>query len=135
MEKQLIIHCVGFEGLTITVSSIDRSMPMTPDVLQVTTPLGNIEYTARKLPVTYDTADLNRNIAIFDSAGKAIYQWRLHATAQPSVAGDRQPQSQLADDSERQRRSPSISASPSDRTAETPLNSRSSIALDEPNDP
>ncbi len=135
MEKQLVIHCVGFEGLTITVSGVDLSKPMTPDVLRVTTLLGSIESTVRELPVTYDTADFDRNLAIFDSSGKAIYQWRLHAAAQPSVAGHRQPQSQLAENLERHRRSPSISTPPPYRTAETPLNPRSSKALDEIYDP
>ena len=132
MEAELIIHCLGLEGLTVTVFGADHSIPLTTDVLRVTTFLGSIEYTVAQLPVTYNTADLHGNLTISDSSGKALYRWRLHSTAQPSAAGHWQSKSLLTNSSGSETRSPSISAPPSSRTAETPLTSRSNKALDEP---
>lgn len=85
MDSRLIIHCIGLEGLTITVSGADHSIPMTTDVLRVTTPLESVEYTISRLPVTYNTADLNGTLTISDNLGKALYRWRSHATVQPST--------------------------------------------------
>ena len=64
MENKLVIHCVGLEGLTITVLGADHSIPMTPDVLRVTTLLGSIKYTLPRLPITYDLPDLDGNLNI-----------------------------------------------------------------------
>ena len=131
MENKLVIHCVGLEGLTITVLGADHSIPMTPDVLRVTTLLGSIKYTLPQLPITYDLADLNGNLNISDGSGKALYHWRLHATAQPLAAEHRQPGTQPTHHLESARRSPSNPAPPSYRTTETPPTLRSSKALNQ----
>ena len=132
MEAELIIHCLGLEGLTVTVFGADHSIPLTTDVLRVTTFLGSIEYTIPQLPLTYNTADLHGNLTISDGSGKALYRWRLHSTAQPSAAGLCQFRSVLTNSLGIETRSPSISAPPWYRTAETTLTSRSNKALDEP---
>ena len=134
MDTKLVIHCVGLEGLTITVSGADHSILIITDVLRVTTLLGIVEYTIPQLPVTYNTADLNGNLTISDNSGKALYRWRSHVTAQPPPAEPRQPGSQPTCNRERERHLPIISAPPSYRTAETPPNLRSSRALNELND-
>lgn len=131
MDNKLVIHCVGLEGLTITVSGADHSIPTITDVLRVTTLLGSIEYTIPQLPITYNVADLNGNLIISDKSGKALYRWRLHATAPPPQAEPQQPGTQSAYNHERERHTPSISAPPSYRAAATPPNSRFSRALNE----
>ena len=131
MKSKLVIHCVGLEGLTITVLGADHSIPMTPDVLRATTLLGSIEYTLPQLPITYDLADLNWNLNISDGSGKALYHWRLHATAQPLAAEHRQPKTQPTHHLESARRSPSDSAPPSQRTTETLPTLRTSKALNQ----
>lgn len=133
MDTKLIIQCIGLEGLTITVSGADHSIPITTDVLRVTTLLGSVEYTIPQLPVTYNTADLNGNLTISDSTGKALYRWRSHATVQPSTPESGQPGSQSNYNHDGERHTPPMSAPPSYRTAETPLTSRSGRALDEVN--
>lgn len=129
MDTKLVIHCVGLEGLTITVSGADHSIPLTTEVLRVTTLLGSVEYTVPQLLVTYDTTNLNGNLTISDTSGKALYRWRSHAAAQPLPTEPRQSGSQPTSNHEWERHSPSISAPPSYRTAETPLTSRCNIAL------
>lgn len=129
MDTKLVIHCVGLEGLTITVSGADHSLPLTTEVLRVITLLGSVEYTVPQLPVTYDTTNLNGNLTISDTSGKALYRWRSHAAAQPPPTEPRQSGSQPTSNHEWERHSPSISAPPSYRTAETPLTSRCSTAL------
>ena len=131
MDTRLIIHCVGLEGLTITVSGADHSIPMTTDVLRVTTLLGSVEYSPSQLPVTYNMADLNGNLTISDNSGKALYRWRSHATVQPSTPEPGRRGSQSTENPNRERQTPSMSAPPSYRTAETPLTSRSDRALNE----
>ena len=131
MENKLVIHCVGLEGLTITVFDADHSIPMTTDVLRVTTLLGSIEYTLPQLPVTYHLADLNGNLNISDGSGKALYRWRLHATPQSLAAEHRQPENQPIHHLESVRRSPSESAPASYRTTETPPTLRSSKVLNQ----
>lgn len=133
MATELVIHCVGLEGLTITVSGADHSIPIITDVLRVTTLLGSVEYTIPQLPVTYNTADLNGNLTISDESGKTLYRWRSHAIAQPPSAEQQQPRSEPTYNHERQKHPPCISAPPSYRTAGTPPNLRSSGALNELN--
>lgn len=133
MATELVIHCVGLEGLTITVSGADHSIPIITDVLRVTTLLGSVEYTIPQLPVTYNTADLNGNLTIPDGSGKTLYRWRSHAIAQPPSAEHQQPRSEPTYNHERQKHPPCISAPPSYRTAGTPPNLRSSGALNELN--
>ncbi|CAD6581277.1 MAG: hypothetical protein ASARMPRED_000568 [Alectoria sarmentosa] len=129
MDTKLVIHCVGLEGLTITVSGADHSIPLTTEVLRVITLLGSVEYTVPQLPITYDTTKLNGNLTISDTSGKALYRWRSHAAAQPPPTEPRQSGSQPTSNHEWERHSPSISAPPSYRTAETTLTSRCSTAL------
>ena len=134
MEAELIIQCLGLEGLTVTVFGADHSIPLTTDVLRVTTFLGgSIEYTIAQLPVTYKTADLYGNLTISDSSGKTLYRWRLHSTVQPPAVGHSQSRGQLTDSVGSEGRSSSISAPPSYRTAEIPLTSCSTGASDEQN--
>lgn len=132
MEGELVIHCIGLEGLTITVAGADHSIPLTTDVLRVTTLLGSVEYTVPQLPATYDLADLKGNLTISDGSGKALYRWRLHAIPQLSAAEHQQPGDQPVHNAERERHSSSTLAPPSYRTAETQPTSRSSETLIEP---
>ena len=129
MNTELTIHCVGLEGLTITAFGADHSIPLTADVIRVTTLLGSTEYTIHRLPVTYNLSDLNGNLSISDISGKALYRWRLHPPVPSSVAGHEQSRSQPTDDTQGDRRSPSLSAPPSYRTAETPPTTGSIRAL------
>lgn len=131
MDAKLIIHCIGLEGLTITVSGADHSIPMTTDVLRVATLLGSVEYNTLQLPVTYNTADLNGNLIISDVSGKALYRWKSHATVQPSGSQSGQRGSQSGDNPDKEGHSLSVSAPPTYRTAETPLRSRGARALNE----
>lgn len=129
MENKLVIHCIGLEGLTVTVFGADHSMPIYTNVLRVTTLLGSADYTIPQLPATYDLADLNGNLTISDSSGEALYQWRLHTTAQPSVAKHQQLESQPTYHLQRHMRSPSLSAPPSHCAAVTPPIASSGKAL------
>lgn len=131
MDAKLIIHCVGLEGLTITVSGADHSIPITTDVLRVTTLRGSVEYTILQLPITYNMADLNGNLTISDNSGKALYRWRSHTTVRPSTPESGQRGSQTTENPNPERHTPSMSAPPSYRTAGTPLTSRSDRALNE----
>ena len=134
MAAQLIIHCLGLEGLTITVFGADHSIPLTTDVIRVTTILGpSIEYTIPQLPVAYNTTDLHGNLTISDSLGKTLYRLRVHSITQPPAVRHPQPTSQIADSLGSERRSLSTSTPPSHRTAETPLTSRSRKASNEQN--
>ena len=130
METMLVIHCIGLEGLTITISGADHSIPLTTDVFRVTTLLGCDEYTLPQLPVSYDLADLNGNLTISDSSGRTLYRWRLHSNPQSSVAEHPQARRQPTYHLDRERRSPFFSAPPSYRTAETPPPGRCSNKLD-----
>lgn len=126
MEDKLVIHCIGLEGLTVTVFGADHGIPIHTDVLRVTTLLGSTDYTISQLPATYDLTDLNGNLTLSDSSGKALYRWRLHATAQPSVAEHQQRESLPTHHLQRHRPSPSLSAPPSYYAAETlPISSYS----------
>lgn len=118
MDTTLAIQCVGLEGITITVSGTNHSLPIITNVLRV----------------TYNTADLKGNLTISDDSGRPLYRWKSEATAQPPPAEPQQPGSQRTCNRERERHSPSVSAPPSYRTAETPLNSRSSRASNELDD-
>ena len=131
MDTKLIIHCIGLEGLTITVSDADHSIPMTTDVLRVTTLLGSVEYNMLQLPVTYNTADLNGNLMISDVSGKALYRWKSQARVQPLTSNSGQRGSRSGDNPDEESHTPSVSASPSYRTAEAPVRSRYARALSE----
>ena len=86
METKLVIHCIGLDGLTNTVSGADHGIPLTTDASRVTMLLGSVEYTLPQLPVNYDLADLSGNLTISDSSARTLYRWRLHPTTQSSVA-------------------------------------------------
>lgn len=129
MDTQLVIHCLGLEGFTITVLGADHSFPTVTDVLRVTTLLGSDEYTIPQLPVVYNMADLNGYLRISDESGKVLYRWRLHPIAQPAQAEPQLPETRSTHRHERERHAFSISAPPSYRTAATPPTSGSSRAL------
>ena len=129
METKLVIHCIRLEGLTITVSGADHSIPLKSDALRVTTLLGSIDYTLSQLPVTYDLADLNGNLTISDSSGRALYRWRLHPIAQPSAAENREAGSKPTYHLGRKRHSASISAPPPYRIIEKATILRSGMIL------
>ena len=131
METTLVIHCIGLEGLTITISGADHSIPFTTDVFRVTTRLGSDEYTLPQLPITYNLADLNGSLTISDSSGRTIYRWRLHPSTQSSVAQQSQTGSQSTYRCAWERRSQSISAPPSYRTADTSASGKCSNKLDD----
>ena len=131
MGTTLVIHCIGLEGLTITMSGADHSIPLTTDVFRVTTILGSVEYTVPQLPVAYNLADLNGNLTISDSSGMALYRWRLHPSTQSSVAGHSQAGSQPTYHSDWERRSPSTSAPSSYRTAKISPSGGCSNKLDD----
>lgn len=135
MENKLVIHCIGLQGLTVTVFGADHSMPIDTDVLRVTTLLGSTDYTVPQLPATYDLTDLNGNLTISDSSGKALYRWRLHATAQPPVAEHQQPESQPCYHSQRHKPSTFLSAPPIYCAAEIPPSASSGKALNRHTDP
>ncbi len=118
MDTTLAIHCVGLEGITITVSGTNHSIPIITDVIRV----------------TYNTADLRGNLTISDDSGRPLYRWKSEATAQPPPAGPQQPGSHRTCNRKMEGHSPSISAPPSYRTAETPLNSRFGRASNELDD-
>ena len=133
MDGQLVIHCIGLEGLTITVSGADHSIPMTTDVVRVTTLLGSVDYTIHQFPVTYNTADINGNLTISDGLGKTVYRWRLHAIAQPPRADPQQLGSQHTCNHQREGQSPSMLTPQFDGTAEIPPNQYSNGILNELN--
>lgn len=51
MDTEIVIHCVGLEGITITVLGADHSVPIMTDAFRVTTLLGSVDYTLPQLPV------------------------------------------------------------------------------------
>ena len=122
---------LGLEGLTITISRADYSIPLPTDLFRVTTLLGSVEYTLPQLPVTYNLADLNGNLTISDSSGRALYRWRLYPSTQSSVTRHSQAGSQPTYHLDWERRSASISAPSSYRTAETSPSGRCSNKLDD----
>ena len=133
MDTKLIIHCVGLEGLTITVGGADHSIQMNTDMLRITSLLGVHEYSLPQLPVSYDVSDLNGNLVIADGSGKTLYRWRLHSIAQTSAEKLREHRSQPTHTCREDNSSPSISDPPSYSTARKEPNSRPSQVQSELN--